>query len=128
MKAITTLVNKAKSAPIKTKAIIGTGILFALLVVALIVSIRSCNDAETAVDIEKLKPQIEATKNEVSQKTADLKNSVLDHDKSIQDKVSQITKKAQIKPFKPMNYESTKVKDASYDAMRLHLDTVQPNK
>ena len=90
--------------------------------------VRNNRDAQTAVEIEKLKPQIEQAKSEKDQKATDLKNSVLDHDKSVQEKTKEISKVADVKPFKPMKHEIIKVKSASYNAMRAVLDTIQPIK
>lgn len=128
MSKITTLLNKAKSLPINIKAYIFTGIVFVGLVIAVVLLARSNRNAKAAAEIEKLKPQIEQAKSEKDQKASDLKNSVLDHDKSVQEKTKEISKAADVKPFKPMKHEIIKVKSVSYHAMRSVLDTIQPIK
>ena len=128
MNKITSLINKAKSWPINVKAILITSLVFIALVVVIVLLVRNNRDAQTAVEIEKLKPQIEQAKSEKDQKATDLKNSVLDHDKSVQEKTKEISKVADVKPFKPMKHEIIKDKSASYNAMRAVLDTIQPIK
>jgi hypothetical protein len=122
------IINKAKSLPINIKATLITISILIVLVAVIILLVRSNNDAKTAVEIEKLKPQIEQAKFEANQKAIDLKNSVLDHNKSVQEKTKEISKVADVKPFKPMKHEIIKVKSASYNAMRAVLDTIQPIK
>lgn len=125
---LTEIINKAKLLPINIKAYIFTGIVFVGLVIAVVLLARNNRDAKTEAEIEKLNPQIEQAKSEKDQKASDLKNSVLDHDKSVQEKTKEISKVADVKPFKPMKHEIIKVKSASYDAMRAVLDTIQPIK
>jgi hypothetical protein len=122
------IVNKAKLLPTNIKAFVLTFVVIIVLVLVILLLIRSNTDAKTAVEIEKLKPQIEKTKLEAKQKADELKNSVLDHDKSVQEKTKEISKVADVKPFKPMKHEIIKVKSASYNAMRAVLDTIQPIK
>jgi cell division protein FtsL len=128
MEKFAALLSKAKSWSINTKAIVITAFVIILLTIICIVLLRINSDSKTAVEIEKLKPQIEKAKTEAAQKASDLRNSVTEHDKSVQDKVQKINKQAEVKPFKPMKHEIIKVKSSSYNAMRAFLDTVQPIK
>jgi polyhydroxyalkanoate synthesis regulator phasin len=122
------IINKAKLAPIKTKAIIGTAILIVLLVVALILAIRNNQDIKNEIKIEKITKEKEATEKEVKNKVVELKNDVVKHGEFVNETSKSIINIIDKKPkIKKMNYESTKIKDVSYDFMRMHLDTVQPN-
>lgn len=122
------IINKAKLAPIKTKAIIGTLILIVLLIVALILAIRNNQAIKNEIKIEKITKEKEATEKEVKNKVVELKNDVVKHGEFVNETSKSIINIIDKKPkIKKMNYESTKVKDVSYDFMRMHLDTVQPN-
>lgn len=128
MNKLTSLLNKAKSLPINIKAMLITVFVVIVLIIAIVLLVRSNNNANNQIEIEKLKPQIETAKTEAKQKANELKNSVTNHNKSVQDKVKQINKHSEVKPFKPMKHEIIKVKSASYNHMHNVLDTIQPIK
>ncbi len=126
---ITETINKTKLWAINTKAYIYLAIVVFLLITLCIALYRHNQNIKNEIKIEKVTQEKQVTEKEVENKTKELKKDVVKHGEFVKSTSKEIITIVNKKPkFKPMNYESTKIKDASYNAMRLHLDTVQPNK
>ena len=76
---VTEILNKAKSLPIKTKAILITIAFVIAIIIACIWLYNANRDAKTEVEIQKVTTESEATKSEVKDKTENLKNDVVQH-------------------------------------------------
>jgi len=126
---MTNLLNKLKSAPITIKLCVVIGILVLIVIIGAICFYRSVSGRKLEQKIDKKEILLQDTKKEVEQKTKDLQNNTIEYGKSVKDKSDAIKKIIDDKkPFTPLKYETSKVKDASYDAMRDTLDNAMPNK
>jgi hypothetical protein len=121
------LIEKISLVPSKIKDYILIGLVVSIVVIVIIMSINNFHEVRRQVDIEKTKNELIETKEEVTDKTKALEDNVKAHDTFVQNTVTKIKQITKIKP-KRIQYESIKVTDTTYFAMRNLLDTVQPNK
>jgi hypothetical protein len=121
------LIEKISLVPSKIKDYILIGLVVSIVVIVIIMSINNFHEVRRQVDIEKTKNELIETKEEVTDKTKALEDNVKTHDTFVQNTVTKIKQITKIKP-KRIQYESIKVTDTTYFAMRNLLDTVQPNK
>jgi hypothetical protein len=121
------IIEKISLVPSKIKDYILIGLVVSIVVIVIIMSINNFNEVRRQVNIEKTKNELIETKEEVADKTNALENNVKAHDTFVQNTITKIKQITKIKP-KRIQYESIKVTDTTYAAMRNLLDTVQPNK
>jgi len=125
---LTDIVNKAKLAPIKTKAYILTAIVVLFCVVACILMYRSIQDIKNKHKIEKLIEERQVTKEEVQQwknKISDMNNEFIKQQKDLSNKAIDIRKNT--KPTKLPNYEKPIIHSASYNSMLDSLLIARPD-
>lgn len=126
--ALTQILDRIKNAPLALKLII---IIAVMLIIGVTVSYyfyTEAQDAKIETKINKIENESGKSTVKVASKTKELRNDVIEHGKSVKkttDQINKIVKKNST--FKPMQHETIKVKDASYDAMRSVLDDAQPN-
>jgi hypothetical protein len=121
------LIEKISLVPSKIKDYILIGLVVSIVIIVVIMSINNFHEVRRQVNIEKTKNELIETKEEVTDKTKALEDNVKTHDTFVQNTVTKIKQITKIKP-KRIQYESIKVTDTTYFAMRNLLDTVQPNK
>jgi hypothetical protein len=121
------IIEKISLVPSKIKDYILIGLVVSIVVIVIIMSINNFHEVRRQVNIEKTKNELIETKEEVADKTNALENNVKAHDTFVQNTITKIKQITKIKP-KRIQYESIKVTDTTYAAMRNLLDTVQPNK
>lgn len=120
------LIEKISLVPSKIKDYILIGLVVSIVIIVIIMSINNFHEVRRQVNIEKTKNELIETKEEVKDKTNALEDNVKAHDTFVQNTVTKIKQITKIKP-KRIQYESIKVTDTTYFAMRNLLDTVQPN-
>lgn len=120
------LIEKISLVPSKIKDYILIGLVVSIVIIVIIMSINNFHEVRRQVNIEKTKNELIETKEEVKDKTNALEDNVKTHDTFVQNTVTKIKQITKIKP-KRIQYESIKVTDTTYFAMRNLLDTVQPN-
>ena len=120
------IIEKISLVPSKIKDYILIGLVVSIVVIVIIMSINNFHEVRRQVNIEKTKNELIETKEEVKDKTNALEDNVKAHDTFVQNTVTKIKQITKIKP-KRIQYESIKVTDTTYFAMRNLLDTVQPN-
>lgn len=122
------LKNNIKSAPIIVKQWLVIALLFLIIIIGSILFYRSIQNKNNEAKIQTNEIELSDVKKASEKKASDLKNNTIEHGKFVKENTDEIIKIANDTKFKPIKYETSKVKDASYDAMRSVLDTVQPNK
>jgi hypothetical protein len=121
------ILEKINLIPSKIKDYILIGLIVSIVIIVIVMSINNFNEVRRQVNIEKTKNELVDTKARVEQDKKALQDNVKEHDSFVQVTVDEIKNITKIKP-KRIKYESIKVTDTTYAAMRNMLDTVQPNK
>ena len=121
------ILEKINLIPSKIKDYILIGLIVSIVIIVIVMSINNYHEVRRQVNIEKTKNELVDTKVRVEQDKKALQDNVKEHDSFVQITVEEIKNITKIKP-KRIKYESIKVTDTTYAAMRNLLDTVQPNK
>jgi len=121
------ILEKINLIPSKIKDYILIGLIVSIVIIVIVMSINNFNEVRRQVNIEKTKNELVDTKARVEQDKKALQDNVKEHDSFVQVTVDEIKNITKIKP-KRIKYESIKVTDTTYAAMRNLLDTVRPNK
>jgi Tfp pilus assembly protein PilE len=121
------ILEKINLIPSKIKDYILIGLIVSIVIIVIVMSINNYHEVRRQVNIEKTKNELVDTKARVEQDKKALQDNVKEHDSFVQITVEEIKNITKIKP-KRIKYESIKVTDTTYAAMRNLLDTVQPNK
>jgi hypothetical protein len=121
------ILEKINLIPSKIKDYILIGLIVSIVIIVIVMSINNFNEVRRQVNIEKTKNELVDTKAQVEQDKKALQDNVKEHDSFVQVTVDEIKNITKIKP-KRIKYESIKVTDTTYVAMRNLLDTVRPNK
>jgi hypothetical protein len=121
------ILEKINLIPSKIKDYILIGLIVSIVIIVVVMSINNFNEVRRQVNIEKTKNELVGTKAQVEQDKKALQDNVKEHDSFVQVTVDEIKNITKIKP-KRIKYESIKVTDTTYAAMRNLLDTVRPNK
>ena len=120
--------QKIKSFILLHRELMIIAILIIALIIISILFIRSCQASHIQKKIDKTNKKLEQVNVDVENDKNALKNNVIEHGefvKSTTDSIKAITKT--VKPFKPLKYENSEIKSASYHHMRSVLDSAQPN-